>query len=83
MNDGRYQPRRVCSSVKLVMNIVGDWRAFAIDFVLLFLAVLKQRREADAALFSELHRKLQTQVGIWVFSPEQKTPGLITFLILY
>lgn len=30
------------------------------------LAVLKQRREADAALFSELHRKLQTQVGIWI-----------------
>uniref|UniRef100_A0A3Q3N9I1 Tubulin gamma complex component 3 n=1 Tax=Mastacembelus armatus TaxID=205130 RepID=A0A3Q3N9I1_9TELE len=26
--------------------------------------LLKQRREADAALFSELHRKLQTQVGI-------------------
>lgn len=26
-------------------------------------AVVKQRREADAALFSELHRKLQTQVG--------------------
>lgn len=29
-------------------------------------AVLKQRREADAALFSELHRKLQTQVGVLV-----------------
>lgn len=29
-------------------------------------AVLKQRREADAALFSELHRKLQTQVGVCV-----------------
>lgn len=28
-----------------------------------FVAVLKQRRESDAALFSELHRKLQTQVG--------------------
>lgn len=28
-----------------------------------FAAVLKQRREADAALFSELHRKLQTQVS--------------------
>lgn len=30
------------------------------------IAVLKQRREADAALFSELHRKLQTQVGVFI-----------------
>lgn len=34
------------------------------SFFCLFIVVLKQRREADAALFSELHRKLQTQVSI-------------------
>lgn len=36
-----------------------------IVFVLSFGSpVLKQRREGDAALFSELHRKLQTQVSL-------------------
>lgn len=34
------------------------------EIVPVAVAVLKQRREGDAALFSELHRKLQTQVGV-------------------
>ena len=64
--------------ISLGCVFVGDYY----DFVLVFLAVLKQRREADAALFSELHRKLQTQVGIWC-SYHSRKPGLITFLILF
>lgn len=41
--------------------------AFFLTCVFYF-KVLKQRREADAALFSELHRKLQSQVSA-SFSP--------------
>lgn len=36
--------------------------------------MLKQRREADAALFSELHRKLQTQVGVFTSRGKDTDP---------
>lgn len=54
---------QLCSSVKWAIH-GGETPPNTVG--LNALAVLKQRREADAALFSELHRKLQTQVGIWI-----------------
>lgn len=52
-------PSEVCCSFEMVPVAV---------------AVLKQRREADAALFSELHRKLQTQVGVFASRGEDAGP---------
>lgn len=61
------------SSFVLLSNAVFTQPAHCVKWALIFsvqpmtgfcfVAVLKQRRESDAALFSELHRKLQTQVG--------------------
>lgn len=43
--------------------------------------VLKQRREADTALFSELHRKLQTQVCVCVQHYKSTVNRLIMLFI--
>lgn len=62
---------QLCSSVKWAIH-GGETPPNTV--CLNALAVLKQRREADAALFSELHRKLQTQVGIWISLWEVLSP---------
>lgn len=59
---------RLLSSRTNGLDLIEDETSIKIDqdlFVHVFVLfkVLKQRRELDAALFSELHRKLQTQVS--------------------
>lgn len=57
------------------MSQKAPWRpVFLFQIVSFAVAVLKQRREADAALFSELHRKLQTQVGVFTLHGEDTYP---------
>lgn len=68
---------KMFSCVGVVISAAGDLEEVPSstlklrDFLSLFSlsTVLKQRRETDAALFSELHRKLQTQVG--AYDPSQ------------